>query len=121
MVSAIAPALIPGTGATTGTDAVSLEAKIARYKQELSDCINCESAKTSQGKADIQRISNLISIAEARLSSVKASKQNSQADPSSTTASNAAASSTENETGTESATTPTSTSSTLGKFVDVFV
>jgi hypothetical protein len=43
-----------------------LQAQLQRYQQQLSDCVNCASAKTPQGKADIQAIS-------ARISEVKQS------------------------------------------------
>jgi hypothetical protein len=47
-----------------GPSAASLQAQLQRYQQQLSDCVNCASAKTPQGKADIQAIS-------ARISEVK--------------------------------------------------
>jgi len=40
---------------------VSLQAQLQRYQKQLSDCVNCASAKTSRGKADIQAISERIS------------------------------------------------------------
>jgi hypothetical protein len=49
-----------------GPSAASLQAQLQRYQQQLSDCVNCASAKTPQGKADIQAIS-------ARISEVKQS------------------------------------------------
>ncbi|NYE63924.1 hypothetical protein FHW58_005158 [Duganella sp. 1224] len=57
------PATAYGGG---GPSATSLQAQLQRYQQQLSDCVNCASAKTPQGKADIQAIS-------ARISEVKQS------------------------------------------------
>jgi hypothetical protein len=36
---------------------VGLRAKLDRYEKQLSDCVNCASAKTPEGKADIAAIS----------------------------------------------------------------
>ena len=55
------PATAYGGG---GPSAASLQAQLQRYQQQLSDCVNCASAKTPQGKADIEAIS-------ARISEVK--------------------------------------------------
>ncbi|WP_198116532.1 FlxA-like family protein [Massilia rhizosphaerae] len=44
-----------------GPSATSLQAQLQRYEKQLSECVNCESAKTPQGKADIQAISARIS------------------------------------------------------------
>ena len=57
--------------------AASLQAQLQRYQKQLSDCVNCPSSKTPQGKADIQAIS-------ARISQVKQSIEqaaNAQANP----------------------------------------
>ena len=48
----------------------SLQAQLQRFQQQLSDCVNCASAKTAKGKSDIQAIAARISqvrqnIAEA--------------------------------------------------------
>ncbi len=43
-----------------------LDAQIARHKKELSDCVNCESAKTTKGKAKIQAISDKIAALTAQ-------------------------------------------------------
>jgi hypothetical protein len=69
MVSAIGS--FSSSVSSTVAPTAALEAKIARDKKELSNCINCESAKTKQGQADIQALSNKISIAEARLKEIK--------------------------------------------------
>ncbi len=39
----------------------ALQAQLQRFQQQLSDCVNCASAKTSQGKSDIQAIAARIS------------------------------------------------------------
>ena len=43
-----------------------LDAQIARYKMELSDCVNCESAKTAKGKTKIQAISDKLTALTAQ-------------------------------------------------------
>jgi hypothetical protein len=53
-----------GGGAPSAT---SLQAQLQRYQQQLSDCVNCASAKTPQGKADIQAISARISQVQQRI------------------------------------------------------
>ena len=47
---------------STAKSTAGLDAQIAAYKKELSNCINCESAKTAKGKANIQNISNKIAL-----------------------------------------------------------
>jgi hypothetical protein len=49
----------------TAKPAAGLDAQIARFKKELSDCVNCESAKTTKGKAKIQAISDKITALTA--------------------------------------------------------
>ena len=52
-----------GAGSRTGTyvpdatSSVGLRAKLDRYEKQLSDCVNCASAKTPEGKDDIAAIS----------------------------------------------------------------
>ncbi|MYM70814.1 hypothetical protein GTP56_01210 [Duganella sp. FT134W] len=53
-----------GGGAPSAT---SLQAQLERYQKQLSDCVNCASAKTPQGKSDIQAISARISQIEQRI------------------------------------------------------
>jgi hypothetical protein len=36
-----------------GPSATSLQAQLQRHEKQLSECVNCESAKTPQGKADM--------------------------------------------------------------------
>ena len=47
--------------------AASLQAQIAVYQRQLSDCVNCSSANTIQGRNDIQQISSKISAAKAQI------------------------------------------------------
>lgn len=58
---AIANEVLPG-GAVAG-----LEAQLARYQKELSNCVNCASAKTPEGKEEIQRLSNEVDKLKARI------------------------------------------------------
>lgn len=51
---------------STAKPKTGLDAQIARHKKELSDCINCESAKTTKGKAKIQAISDKIAALTAQ-------------------------------------------------------
>lgn len=53
-----------GAGAPS---AASLQAQLQRYQQKLSDCVNCASAKTPEGKANIEAISTQISQIEQRI------------------------------------------------------
>lgn len=46
-----------GTYLPDATSSVGLRAKLDRYEKQLSDCMNCASAKTPEGKADIAAIS----------------------------------------------------------------
>jgi hypothetical protein len=56
-----------------------LEAQIARYQKQLSDCVNCDSANTLQGKENIQQLSNKISAAKARIDEINLSSPVDQA------------------------------------------
>lgn len=59
----------------------SLQAQLQSYQKQLSDCVNCASAKTLQGKADIQAIASCISQIEQRITQ----KENAHTNPSSVT------------------------------------
>jgi hypothetical protein len=71
MVSAIGSFSTSSDVSTTAASTAAIEAQIARDKKELSNCVNCESANTKQGQADIQALSSKITIAEARLGEIK--------------------------------------------------
>ena len=62
-----------GGGAPSAT---SLQAQLERYQKQLSDCVNCASAKTPQGKSDIQAISARISQIEQRIAQTQNSTDN---------------------------------------------
>lgn len=65
------------TAATYGSSApsaVSLQSQLERNQKQLSDCVNCASAKTPQGKADIQAISARISQIEQRIAQAQERK-----------------------------------------------
>ena len=73
-----------GTSAATSTaysggapSAASLQAQLQRYQKQLSDCVNCASAKTPQGKADIEAISARISQVQQRIAQAENSCGNS--------------------------------------------
>lgn len=57
-------------GAATG----GLEARLARYQKELSDCVNCASAKTLEGKQKIQDVSSKISEIKTRIEEIAAAR-----------------------------------------------
>lgn len=59
----------------TAKPTAGLEAQIARYKKELSNCVNCDSAKTSEGKTNIQALSNKISSLTSQIQEISKSKQ----------------------------------------------
>jgi len=134
MVSEIGSSPASNAVATTVTSSAGIEAQIARDKKELSNCVNCESAETKQGQADIQTLTNKISAAQARLDAIRTTEQISQpAELNSTNASdsatslNTASSIAENKTSGESAPTLNSpetlesSDSSTGRFVDEFV
>ncbi|MEB0136213.1 hypothetical protein QN362_12800 [Actimicrobium sp. CCC2.4] len=50
--------------------AAGLEYQLSRYQKQLSECVNCASAKTPQGKADIEAISGKISSLRLRIDEV---------------------------------------------------
>jgi hypothetical protein len=56
-----------------GASASALQGQLARYQQELSDCVNCASSKTLEGKQKIQQISEKISDLKARIETADAS------------------------------------------------
>lgn len=62
-VSAIAANAYGGAAVS----AAGLQAQLQRYQKQLSDCVNCASAKTPEGKANIQALSARISQIEQRI------------------------------------------------------
>jgi hypothetical protein len=60
-----------------GTSGI-LQAQLDRYQKELSDCVDCDSANTRQGRETIQALSNKISAIKARLEEITITKSNTQ-------------------------------------------
>ena len=52
----------------------SLHADLARYQRQLSDSVNCASAKTLEGKTHIQELSSKISTTQERIKQVETTK-----------------------------------------------
>lgn len=71
MVAAISSshASIPSPG--SGGSTAGLEAQLTRYQKELSDCVNCESSKTPEGKANILELQVKISSVKERIEKAK--------------------------------------------------
>ncbi|MFZ6645171.1 FlxA-like family protein [Undibacterium sp. TJN25] len=71
MVQAIAPDTAAATSAaSSGSASAALQAQLDRYQKELSDCVNCASAKTPEGKTQIDDISSKISDLKSRIDKV---------------------------------------------------
>ena len=47
-----------------------LQAQLQRFQQQLSDCVNCASASTPQGKADIAAIAARISQVQKSIAAI---------------------------------------------------
>ena len=47
--------------------ATGLQAELARLQGVLAACVNCAAAETTQGKAEIQEVSNKINAIKARI------------------------------------------------------
>jgi hypothetical protein len=64
-----------GSNAAAGTTGymsrVAPQAEVARYQKQLSDCVNCSSSKTLEGKAHIQELSSKISVDQQRIKQVE--------------------------------------------------
>lgn len=125
MVSAIGSSPAYGNVPATGAATAGLESQITRYKKELSDCVNCASARTPEGKAKIQAIAAKIGAAEARIEKITSSGSASHAIVSSTASASVAkpfapASTAQGPDKIEAALTPRGAGSTTGSRVDVF-
>ena len=97
MISAIGTSTFASPGAS-GPSIAALQAQLDSYQKQLSDCVNCATATTPQGKQNIQDISGKISDVQARITQAAAAKSNTQP--------------------TVNATTSTATA-TLGNYLDV--
>jgi len=109
MIQATGSSAIFGT-AGTSTPTAGLDAQLARYSKELSECVNCESAKTPEGKQAIEEVSNKISTVKARLEEIAAAKASSRP----------AASEATGEIGNSPVSAPKSADATVGGLLDVF-
>ena len=134
MVSAIGstPTFSPfptaNAAASKGVSTADIQAQIARYRQELADCVNCSSSKTLQGKANIQALTDKISVLETRLQDNTTTHSANQSttvnlNKASDNATNVNATETyvKNKGSAESATILKSSDSHVGRFVDVYV
>lgn len=126
MINAIGPASLANTTGG-GTPTAGLEAQIARYQKELSNCVNCDSANTREGKETIQAISDKISAAKARLEEITAEKSSDQPNtPNAITSADitarkdALASSVNDKIGTKSVSSSEFTNTPVGGRLDVF-
>lgn len=73
MVSAIGASTFQAQ--SVGAPSVAaLEARLARYEKELSECVNCDTADTREGKQAIQELTIRISETRTRIEEVAASK-----------------------------------------------
>lgn len=54
---------------------VGLDVQLAQLQGQLADCVNCDTARTPQGKAKIQELSIKIQSIRARLERVEQAKQ----------------------------------------------
>ncbi|MBZ0091413.1 MAG: hypothetical protein K8F27_04220, partial [Sulfuricellaceae bacterium] len=64
MVQAIGSSAASGA-VGSGASSAGLDAQLARYQKELSDCVNCSSAKTPEGKRAIQAAADKVSVVKA--------------------------------------------------------
>ena len=125
MITAIgsaSPSSTPG-----GAPTAIIAAQIARYQKELSNCVNCDSANTREGRDTIQTISNKISVAKARLEELALNKSSTPPDIPKAISSayfssskDTIASSVNNKIGTESVSASDLASTTVGRNLDVF-
>ena len=67
-IPAAAPSLNPAA------QLAGLEAQIAHYKQQLSDCVNCDTAKTVAGQSAIEELASKINVARERVDAIAAVK-----------------------------------------------
>lgn len=51
-----------------------LEAELAQYRKQLSECVTCTTANTPEGRREIQRIENQISAITARIEAARQPK-----------------------------------------------
>ncbi len=123
MLGAIGSSSFSGTTGTGASTAV-LEAQLAQYQRQLSDCIHCSSAKTPEGKAAIQILSDKISAVKKHIEGGDIAKSTSQptTKPSLTvsTDKDRAALSGRDKTGIDSVSATSSAGTAVGSLVNVF-
>jgi hypothetical protein len=88
----------------------ALAAEVARYQKQLSDCVNCSSSKTLEGKAHIQELSTQISMDQQRIKQIETGG----------TAVNDPAATTHNDSYTSAGASATPTTQAQGSLVNVF-
>ena len=83
------PSAITALGSAHGAPAygtarpspAGLQAQLQRFQQQLSDCVNCASASTPQGKADIDAIAARISQVQKSIAAIDKGQPASTAAP----------------------------------------
>lgn len=71
MVQAISSSVSAPGGASGGPSAASLQAQLQRFQQQLSDCVNCASAKTPEGKTAIREAAAKVSQVTQKLDTLQ--------------------------------------------------
>lgn len=66
-IGSTTPAFSQGASSQGTGSRVALRADLTRYEKQLSDCVNCSSAKTPEGKRNIQDLGTRISALKAQL------------------------------------------------------
>ena len=66
---------LPSSAAFTGVrpQGIGLDAQLGRLQKELAECLNCASAKTTDGQSKIQAISDKISAIKSRINDAASS------------------------------------------------
>jgi hypothetical protein len=104
-----------GSGSLSGVSGgqpsrAALAAEVAHYQKQLSDCVNCPSSKTLEGKAHIRELSTQISVDQQRIKQIEANGP----------AANDADASTHADTYTSAGASATSPAQVRGSLVNVF-
>ena len=74
--NALSPRTHPGMAVRSSA---ALQAQLAQYQKQLSDCVNCGSSSTSEGKAQIQALNTRIQALQAQLGDIASAKAAQQA------------------------------------------
>jgi hypothetical protein len=64
----------PAFSVNPAAQLAGLDAEIARYRQQLADCVNCDSANTPDGQSAIEELSSKIDAAQARFKAFAAAR-----------------------------------------------